>query len=116
MPNLVLPVQTSKAGRRNRDVLRAWALMGLLACCSNAKVLPAVTLQHPGTVTFVDEAGEKVESADNVPQSIRFVANASGILVPVVRVVAKTDGNQRIIRSYGADGTELTSTVQLRNP
>jgi hypothetical protein len=71
--------------------------------------------KHPGTVTFVDEAGEKIEAADSVPESIRFAPNAHGVSVPVVRVVAMTDGARRIIRAYGIDGVELRSTVQLRS-
>jgi len=66
------------------------------------------------TITFVDETSERVEQAADVPESIRFATNRDGALVPVVRVVAVTAGDQRTIREYGADGALLRSTVQVK--
>ena len=65
---------------------------------------------HPGKITFVNGTTTTVEDASTVPESIRF---AEG--VPVVKVVAMTEGDRRIIREYGVDGTLLRSTVQTRN-
>lgn len=70
--------------------------------------------KHPGTITFIDGASERVEQASAVPESIRFSPDKNGKLVPVVRVVAYTQGSRRVIREYGVDGTELRSTVQIR--
>lgn len=78
---------------------------------TNAALKPS----HPGSITFVDERGERIESAVKVPESIRFAQNRDGKLEPVVRVVATTMGDQRTIREYGVDGGLLRSTVQIRH-
>ncbi|MBL8953275.1 MAG: hypothetical protein JNK82_21025, partial [Myxococcaceae bacterium] len=70
---------------------------------------------HPGNIVFVDEQGETVEPAAEVPESIRFAKNKDGRLEPVVRVVATTIGDQRTIREYGEEGNLLRSTVQFRH-
>lgn len=78
-----------------------------------ANVAPA----HPGTITFVDGMTKKVthtRTAEEVPESVRF-AESDGQLVPVVRIEAYEEGDRRIIREFGEDGTELRSTVQIRN-
>ena len=72
------------------------------------------TPKHPGKITFVNGTEETVKEASTVPESIRF-AEDGGKLVPVVKVVAMTEGDRRIIREYGVDGTLLRSTVQTRN-
>ncbi|HZI12178.1 MAG TPA: hypothetical protein VE153_17475 [Myxococcus sp.] len=75
--------------------------------------------KHPGTITFVDGATQKVTEtvdAKEVPASIRFAPNEAGELVPVVKVVALQEGDRRVIREYGPEGQFLRSTVQVRTP
>ncbi len=72
--------------------------------------------EHPGTIVYVDgNTGEvlSTESADQVPESMRFVDTEAGP-IPVLKVVAFTSDEQRIIREYGPDDQELRSTLQLR--
>jgi hypothetical protein len=59
-----------------------------------------------------DTNEESEENAADVPESIRFADTPEGP-VPVVRVVARTSGDRRIIREYGPDGELLRSTVQI---
>jgi hypothetical protein len=76
---------------------------------------PAIR-KHPGTIVFVDGNTNTVVSTDraaDLPAEMRFVETRSG-LVPVVRVVAFTEGGQRTIREYGPAGELLRSTVQVR--
>lgn len=70
---------------------------------------------HPGTIVFADEtAGTQHERpASEVPESVAW-AELAGERVPVTRVVSHTNGDQRTIRSYAADGRLLASTVQVR--
>lgn len=72
---------------------------------------------HPGEIVFVDETAgsERTEPAANVPDEVAF-AVVDGEPIPVVRVVAVTHGDKREIRSYGADGALLATTLQLRRP
>lgn len=72
-------------------------------------------IHHPGYITFVDanKGTEEVKPADAVPEGIRFAPTPEGP-VPVVKVVAQTQGNRRTIRQYAEDGFELRSTVQTR--
>ncbi len=70
---------------------------------------------HPGTVVFVDgSTGEVTQEkrAEDVPESIRF-ATLDGRLIPVVRVVAFSEPDRRILREYGPDGQLLRSSVYL---
>jgi hypothetical protein len=72
--------------------------------------------KHPGTIVYVDGATQKETgrvSIDTVPESLRFAPTADG-LVPVVKVVAHTEGNRRTIREYGPAGELLRSTVQVK--
>ena len=70
---------------------------------------------HPGEITFVDPDGSsRVKPAADVPDTIAWAADADGQPTPVTRVVASMRGQQRLIRSYGADGALLSSTVQQR--
>ena len=73
------------------------------------------TPRHPGTIVFAESGkpGETVRAAAEVPESVAFVRE-HGVLVPVVRVVADTVGDQRVITSYGADGRRLQATYQRR--
>jgi hypothetical protein len=73
---------------------------------------------HPGTITYIDNSNPseaKTVKVEEVPESLRFAPTENG-LVPVVKVVAYTEGNQRIIREHGPDGAVVRSTVQFRNP
>jgi hypothetical protein len=69
---------------------------------------------HPGKITFIDGTTRTVEDASTVPETVRFAQAADGSLVPVVRIVAMTEEDRRIIREYGVDGALLRSTVQIR--
>ncbi len=72
-----------------------------------------MTLEHPGTIVFVDadRGTETSRDASRVPDRIRFAATAEG-QVPVVKVVARSQGRRRIIRSYDERGRVVSSTVQ----
>lgn len=73
---------------------------------------------HPGTIVFVDGNTDRVVATDrveDVPPQMRFVETPAG-LVPVVRVVAFTAGDERTIREYGPAGQLLRSTLQRRDP
>jgi hypothetical protein len=72
-------------------------------------------MNHPGTITYVDaDAGsEKALPVARVPEAMRFAPNAKGVLVPVVRVVARVAGKQRFIRELGPNDEFLRETVQL---
>ncbi len=72
--------------------------------------------KHPGTIVYVDGTTQKEteqRSITEVPESLRFAPTAQG-LVPIVRVVAYTQGDRRSIREYGPAGELLRSTLQLR--
>jgi len=71
---------------------------------------------HPGTIVYVDGATQQEVRrlpVEEVPESMRFRATARG-LVPVVKVVAIEDGNQRSLLEYGPDGEFLFSTLQRK--
>ena len=73
-------------------------------------------MRHPGTIEFVDGTTGQVtreERAEDVPESIRFAGGSDGELRPVTRIVITESGDQREIRSYGADGEFLTVTYQI---
>ena len=66
---------------------------------------------HPGKIVFVDAAGERVMAVGEVPATVAFV-QVGGAPVPVVRVVAVTQGDRREIKSYGVDRALLSTTYQ----
>lgn len=72
---------------------------------------------HPGTIVFVDAAdgSERERPAAEVPSSIAWVP-LDGTPVPVLRIVTTVQGEERILRSYGAGGRLLSSTRQRRQP
>jgi hypothetical protein len=72
------------------------------------------TTPHPGSIEFVDETLQSTEvvAADSVPDSIAWYNDGHGRR-PVVRVVAHMRGDQRILRSYGANGALLQTTIQV---
>lgn len=72
--------------------------------------------KHPGTIVYIDGATQKETSRmpiAQVPEDLCFAPTPEG-LVPVVKVVAITHGNQRTLREYGPNGELLRSTVQVR--
>jgi hypothetical protein len=69
---------------------------------------------HPGKVTFVDGALEKVLPVGEVPEAVAF-AREGEALVPVVKVVALAHGDRRELKSYGVDGRLLSVTYQRRS-
>ncbi|QRN97492.1 hypothetical protein JRI60_52685 [Archangium violaceum] len=74
--------------------------------------------KHPGSIQYIDGKTQQVtQTVDiaEVPANLRFAETPEG-LVPVVKVVALQEGNQRIIREYGPEGQFLRSTVQVRPP
>lgn len=73
------------------------------------------TPTHPGKVVYLDGNTNKVTTTldvSQVPEGLRFVDTDKG-KVPVVKVVAFTSGNQRIIKEYGPNDAMLRSTVQM---
>lgn len=73
------------------------------------------TPKHPGKIVYLDGNTQKVTTTldvAQVPEAMRFVKTDKG-LVPVVKVVAFTSGNQRIIKEYGPNDAMLRSTIQL---
>jgi hypothetical protein len=72
---------------------------------------------HPGTVTFVGTDGtQRTEPAEHLPDWLKFVPDASGEPVPVVRVVRLGNERNYTIRSYGADGRLLWVGVMVQQP
>jgi len=73
--------------------------------------------QHPGVIEFVDgTTGETTrrEDADQVPDSIKFLPDANGVIRAVVRVRMTTAGDRREIEQIAEDGTVLKRTYQRR--
>lgn len=72
---------------------------------------------HPGQITYLDgNTGNVVAVNDvqQVPESMRFVETTHG-LVPVVKVVATTIEDERLIQEYGPNDEMLRSTRQVRD-
>ena len=68
-------------------------------------------MRHPGTIEIVDGATGRVtktERAEDVPEAVAFAAGK-----PVTRIVVRTAGDRREIRSYGEDGEFLSATYQI---
>ncbi|MCP3097970.1 hypothetical protein LZ198_03665 [Myxococcus sp. K15C18031901] len=78
----------------------------------------ARSTRHLGTIVYIDgetrQEVSRVKSAQ-LPKSERFATTREGI-VPVVKVIAYTEGDRRIVREFGPEGELLRSTVQLREP
>lgn len=73
--------------------------------------------KHPGFIRYIDgKTQEEVRRMDisQVPESLQYAQTSKG-WVPVVKVVALEEGNQRTLREYGPAGELLRSTVQLRS-
>jgi hypothetical protein len=74
--------------------------------------------EHPGEITWVDgTTGEvtRVDSADNLPDTIRFATDENGTLVPVVRIEVTGTDNHREIAQIAEDGRVLRRTYQSRS-
>lgn len=71
---------------------------------------------HPGTIVYVNgnTGEERTSPISEVPEDFRYAPDRDGRLIPIVRVVAQTVGNQRSIHELGPDGQLLRSTVQIR--
>jgi hypothetical protein len=67
---------------------------------------------HPGQITLVAPDGsETTQSADSLPDWMKFVRNASGQSVPVVLIARVRTGYGFTLRSYGPDGRLLAVTT-----
>jgi hypothetical protein len=67
---------------------------------------------HPGTVTFVAADGsEQVERADRMPDWVKFVPDAAGRAIPVVKIARVRSEGGFNLRSYGPDGRLLSVTL-----
>jgi oxalate decarboxylase/phosphoglucose isomerase-like protein (cupin superfamily) len=74
--------------------------------------------KHPGTIEFVNGITNEVthrRPISEVPESLRF-ANTEQGLVPVVKIVELTSGDQREIHLYGPNEQWLRTTLQRRDP
>lgn len=72
-------------------------------------------IAHPGHITFYEGARVvSVTAASSVPDAVRFAPGPRG-LVPVVKVVATGNGEQRSIHEYGPDGALLRTTLLRRS-
>ncbi|MBK6689053.1 MAG: hypothetical protein IPG45_31590 [Deltaproteobacteria bacterium] len=73
--------------------------------------------RHPGFITYVDADAqtEQVASVEGLADALCFAPNERGDLVPVVRVVASRQADERHILEYGPQGEVLRSTIQRRS-
>lgn len=68
--------------------------------------------QHPGRVTVVAPDGtETVQSAESLPDWIKFSRGHDGHLTPVVLITRIRSRTGFIFRSYGTDGRLLAITA-----
>jgi len=73
---------------------------------------------HPGKIAYysIEDGKQRLvseRSVNDVPDTARYAQTSHG-MVPVVKVVATTTGNQRFIREYGPQDEFLRATTQLR--
>ncbi|MBN9687188.1 MULTISPECIES: hypothetical protein [unclassified Corallococcus] len=72
--------------------------------------------KHPGFIRYIDgktqQEVRRMEIAQ-VPEALQYAQTPKG-WVPVVKVVALEEGNQRTLREYGPGDELLRSTVQVR--
>lgn len=73
----------------------------------------AVREVHPGTIVFedVDEGTSREVAAHTVPHGVAWV-RVDGSDVAVVRVRSQRHGAARVIQSFSADGTLVSTTRQ----
>jgi hypothetical protein len=84
-----------------------------IALAASILAAEATNLHHPGTITYVDGATQKVirvEDASKLPDSLRFANTPEGP-VPVVKVVLQRLGDHAEILEYGPRGQLLRTTV-----
>jgi hypothetical protein len=74
------------------------------------------TPQHPGTIRYLDDAGELVNELpiDEVPEELQFAHDENGRLIAVVEVVARDMPGGRELLEYGPNGQLLRVTTQRR--
>ena len=73
--------------------------------------------EHPGVIEFVDGTTGEVTRRDDaaqVPDSIKFLPDAEGVMRAVVRIRMTTAGDRREIEQIAEDGTVLKRTYQQR--
>src|SRR5215470_14407761 len=101
--------------RRDRGTSTLAAALVVSAACglAGARAAESRMPHHPGKITYVDGATQKVvavEDASSVPESLRFAETPSGP-VPVVKVVMQRNGQYSEILEYGPDGQLLRTTI-----
>ncbi|MFY2560763.1 hypothetical protein ACN469_24375 [Corallococcus terminator] len=72
--------------------------------------------KHPGFIRYIDgKTQQEVRRMDvsQVPEALQYAQGPKG-WVPVVKVIALEEGNQRTLREYGPEDELLRSTVQTR--
>ncbi|WNG57590.1 hypothetical protein F0U59_24635 [Archangium gephyra] len=72
--------------------------------------------KHPGFIRYFDgKTQQEVRRLEisQVPEPLQYAKTPNG-WVPVVKVVAIEEGNQRTLREYGPGDELLRSTVQVR--
>jgi hypothetical protein len=74
-------------------------------------MLPKFTT-HPGRITVVAPDGtETVQTADTLPDWLKFARGSDGHLVPVVLITRARSRTGCIFRSYGPDGRLVAITA-----
>lgn len=65
-------------------------------------------VKHPGRIEMVDDETGKTHAVDaaSAPATVAFVDGK-----PVVKIVKSRRGDDVLVRSYGADGALLSTTV-----
>ena len=72
--------------------------------------------QHPGEIAFFDgDVLTHTRKANEVPEDIRYVRDAEGKWVPIVKIVRTEQEDQVHIRQYSAGGMVMRSTLQVRS-
>lgn len=74
-------------------------------------------MNHPGKITYWDgNTNQLLREAPiaEVPPQLHFGEGPDGTKLPVVKVVAYTDGNTRRIHEYGPGGELLRTTLQTK--
>ena len=67
---------------------------------------------HPGRITVVAPDGsETTQSADSLPDWMKFVRTSNGQQIPVVLIARVRTGYGFTLRSYGPDGRLLAVTT-----
>lgn len=73
---------------------------------------------HPGFIVYLEAPSMREVRrlpVTQVPDELRFAQTPEG-WVPVVKVVAQTDGDRRTLSEFGPDDQLLRTTTQRREP